>query len=130
LAKADVLHGTCCSPRLLTAYLSADTGAALIIEPVEHPSGIPDKIVRKVVARRGRLHAFEHLNPGRTALVAIDLDEATIGGSDGACRQIIPVVNRLAKVMRATRGTVAWVLSHQPVLSPIAVEILGEATAS
>jgi hypothetical protein len=28
-----------------------------------HPSGIPDAIVRKVVARRGRLHAFEAIDP-------------------------------------------------------------------
>jgi hypothetical protein len=27
-----------------------------------HPSGIPEKIVRKVVARRGRIHAFELLS--------------------------------------------------------------------
>ncbi len=39
---------------------------------MEHPSGIPEKIVRKVVARRGRLHAFETIEPARTALVVID----------------------------------------------------------
>jgi hypothetical protein len=32
-----------------------------------HPSGIPEKIVRKVMARRGRLHAFESIEARRTA---------------------------------------------------------------
>ena len=43
---------------------------------MQHPSGIPEKIVNKVVARRGRLHAFESIDSGRTALVVIDLDTA------------------------------------------------------
>src|SRR5262245_32951943 len=51
---------------------------------MQHPSGIPEKIVRKVVARRGRLHAFETLEPRSTALVVIDLDVATVGRDDAA----------------------------------------------
>ena len=39
---------------------------------MHHPSGIPQKIVNKVVARRGRLHAFESVTPETTALVGID----------------------------------------------------------
>ena len=42
---------------------------------MQHPSGIPEKIVEKVVARRGRLHAFETIDPTVTALVVIDLEE-------------------------------------------------------
>jgi nicotinamidase-related amidase len=49
---------------------------------MQHPSGIPERIVRKVVARRGRLHAFESLEAARTALVVIDLDTATVGRND------------------------------------------------
>jgi hypothetical protein len=30
---------------------------------MQHSSGIPEKIVKKVVARRGRLHAFETIDP-------------------------------------------------------------------
>jgi hypothetical protein len=50
---------------------------------MHHPSGIPEKIVRKVVARRGRLHAFESVEARRTALVALSghahgLHEATL----------------------------------------------------
>jgi nicotinamidase-related amidase len=32
--------------------------------------------------RRGRLHAFEVIDPKTTALVVIDLDEATVGNDD------------------------------------------------
>jgi hypothetical protein len=49
---------------------------------VRHPSGIPDKIVKKVVARRGRLQAFEAIEPMTTALVVIDLDEGTVSNDD------------------------------------------------
>jgi ureidoacrylate peracid hydrolase len=49
---------------------------------MRHPSGIPDRIVEKVVARRGRLHAFDTIDPKTTALVVIDLDEATVVDDD------------------------------------------------
>jgi hypothetical protein len=54
---------------------------------MQHPSGIPEKIVKKVVARRGRLHAFETINPTATALVVIDLDEATVANNDSCQRR-------------------------------------------
>jgi hypothetical protein len=37
-----------------------------------HPSGIDPDVAAKVVARRGRLHALETLDPHRTALVVIN----------------------------------------------------------
>lgn len=49
---------------------------------MQHPSGIPEKIIRKVVARRGRLHTFEAIDPTMAALIVIDLDEATVGNHD------------------------------------------------
>jgi ureidoacrylate peracid hydrolase len=78
---------------------------------MNHPSGIPEKIVRKVVARRGRLHAFESIDPVKTALVVIDLDVATVGGNED-CQRIVPIVNVLARAVRNAGGAVAWVLSR------------------
>ena len=83
---------------------------------MHHPSGIPEKIVRKVVARRGRLHAFESIEACRTALVAIDLDTATVGGNED-CQRLVPRVNELASAVRSTGGVVAWVTSHVPVMT-------------
>ena len=91
---------------------------------MEHPSGIPEKIVRKVVARRGRLHAFETIEPARTALVVIDLDVATVGGDD-VCKRMASTVNAVASAVRSSGGVVAWVLSRQEVMPPNFVAILG-----
>ena len=91
---------------------------------MHHPSGISDAIVRKVVARRGRLHAFERLEPRRTALVVIDLDTATVGAND-ECRRVVPPVNELAAAVRASGGVVAWVLSRMPTMPSHFAAILG-----
>ena len=91
---------------------------------MQHPSGIPEAIVRKVVARRGRLHAFERIEARRTALVVIDLDTATVG-ANGECRRVVPPVNELAAAVRRTGGVVAWVLSHMPVMPRHFAAILG-----
>ena len=96
---------------------------------MQHPSGIPEKIVRKVVARRGRLHAFEQIEPRRTALVVIDLDVATVGSND-ECQRLVPRVNELAAAVRETGGVVAWVMSHMPVMPKHFAAILGAELAT
>lgn len=73
-----------------------------------HPSGIHPRIVAKVVKRRGRLHAFETLDPARTALVVVDMVEASVE-NDANCRAIVPAINRLAAALRQRSGTVAFV---------------------
>ena len=93
-------------------------------EHMEHPSGIPQKIVDKVVRRRGRLHAFETIEAQKTALVVIDLDTATVGGND-ECRCIVPTVNAVARAVRDSGGIVAWVLSTMPVMPANFTAILG-----
>ena len=92
--------------------------------PVLHPSGIPEEIVRKVLARRGRLHAFDSIEAERTALVVIDLDTATAGSNDD-CQQLVPGVNELASAVRSAGGTVAWIMSHMPVMPKHFSAILG-----
>lgn len=91
---------------------------------MEHPSGIPQKIVDKVVRRRGRLHAFETIEAPKTALVVIDLDVATVGGDD-QCRRMVPAVNAVASAVRDGGGVVAWVLSAMSVMPPNFTAILG-----
>ena len=91
---------------------------------MHHPSGIPEKIVRKVVARRGRLHAFESVEARRTALVVIDLDTATVGANE-ECQRVVPHVNELAAALRRAGGVVAWVTSHMPVMPKHFAAILG-----
>ena len=96
---------------------------------MQHPSGIAEKIVRKVVARRGRLHAFETIDPRTTALVVIDLDEATVGNDDTSQR-MITTVNALAHAVRQSGGVVAWVLSRMDAMPKHFSAILGHALAT
>src|SRR6478609_8818868 len=91
---------------------------------MQHPSGIPEKIVRKVVARRGKLHAFDAIDSTRTALVVIDLDVATVG-NDPASLAMISAINATAGVVRQTGGSVAWVLSSNQTMPKHFAAILG-----
>jgi nicotinamidase-related amidase len=91
---------------------------------MQHPSGISEKIVRKVVARRGTLHAFEAIEPKTTALVVIDLDEATVGNDD-VSQRMTQTVNSLAAAVRHSGGVVAWVLSRMSTMPRHFRAILG-----
>ena len=75
-----------------------------------HPSGISQIVVDKVVKRRGRLHAFENLDPVRTALIVVDLDSRTMEHPEnGSMRELGPKINALADALRSKNGTIAWV---------------------
>jgi ureidoacrylate peracid hydrolase len=78
-----------------------------------HPTQIPADIVERLTARRGRLHAFEAIDPRRTALVVIDMQEAFVApgapSETPVAREIVPNINRLAAALRAAGGAVAWV---------------------
>lgn len=60
-------------------------------------------------ARRGRRHAFEHLDPRRTALVVVDI-VPFFARESPYVRGIVPRVNTLAAALRVAGGTVAWVV--------------------
>ncbi len=75
---------------------------------------IPPAIVDRVRARRGTDHPFARLEPRRTALVVIDLQNGFMDEHVGhavcpAARDVVPNVNRLAATVRATGGGVFWV---------------------
>lgn len=76
---------------------------------IVHPSGIHQKIVDKVVTRRGRLHAFEQLNPAKTALVVIDLDCGTEWSSEQQAQAMSTHINQLTTALRSHNGTVAFI---------------------
>jgi ureidoacrylate peracid hydrolase len=82
-------------------------------EATMHQVRIPEDVLRRIAARRGRLHPFERIEGPKTALVVIDLQNAFMlpgmpAEVKGAC-DIIPNVNRLATATRAAGGTVVWV---------------------
>ena len=79
-----------------------------------HPVSIRREIVERVTARRGRLHLYDSLDPKRTALLVIDMQNAFV--APGApievpgARAIVPAINRLATGLREHGVPVIWVL--------------------
>jgi ureidoacrylate peracid hydrolase len=75
---------------------------------------IPASVTARVLARCGVEHPHAGLDPARTALVVIDLQNAFMDDAIGhavcpAARDIVPEVNRLAATVRATGGGVFWI---------------------
>lgn len=76
-------------------------------------SSIPRAVLDKVIQSRGRLHVVEELEPRKTALVVIDMQNFFVEEGQPlevpAAREIVPNINRLAGKLRETCGTVVWV---------------------
>ena len=79
-----------------------------------HKIAIPQSIVDRVIARRGTAHPFAELDPKRTALVVVDLQNGFMRADLGfapvpAAVEIVPAVNRLAAALRRAGGEVFWI---------------------
>jgi ureidoacrylate peracid hydrolase len=79
-----------------------------------HKIAIPQSVIDRVIARRGREHIHDDLDPARTALVVVDMQNAFMmpGVAHSLCleaQEIVPNVNRLAEAVRATGGAVIWI---------------------
>lgn len=99
-------------------------------QAITHPSGIDQRIVDKVVARRGRLHAYEQLAPAKTALVVVDMDSATTRRmADTEIMEIIAPINNIAAALREAGGVVAWVTTPIVKASDNFRAIFGENTS-
>jgi len=75
---------------------------------------IPEQVTARVVARCGSAHPHANLDPGRTALVVVDLQNAFMDDTVGhavcpKAREIVPNVNLLASTVRASGGGVFWI---------------------
>jgi ureidoacrylate peracid hydrolase len=75
---------------------------------------VPDAVTARVVARCGVVHPHTDLDPHRTALIVVDLQNAFMDDEVGhavcpMAREIVPNVNRLASVVRAAGGGVFWI---------------------
>jgi ureidoacrylate peracid hydrolase len=79
-----------------------------------HPFSVPQSVIDRVVARRGREHVNENLDPAKTALVVVDMQNAFMlpGVAHALCpmaEKIVPNINRLARAVRESGGTVVWI---------------------
>lgn len=83
--------------------------AEVEVEAMVHEWRIAPREVARHESRRGRRHAYEQLDPRRTALLVVDM-VAFFAVENPYCRGIVPNINRLAGALRKAGGTVAWVL--------------------
>lgn len=79
-----------------------------------HPFTIPEAIAARVAVRCGTPHPFARLDPRRTALVVIDMQNGYMREdlSHAYCamaKHVVPAVNRLAAALRVAGGAVFWV---------------------
>ncbi len=79
-----------------------------------HKVSIPQSVVDRVIARHGREHVHDNLDPAKTALVVVDMQNAFMlpGVAHSPClmaQEIVPNINRLAEGVRSTGGTVVWI---------------------
>jgi len=79
-----------------------------------HALAIPKSVIDRVIERRGREHVYDDLDPAKSALVVVDMQNAFMlpGVAHSLCpmaEAIVPNINRLARAVRATGGTVFWI---------------------
>lgn len=71
------------------------------------------EIVERVLARRGRLHVFDSLDPRRSALLVVDMQNAFVAPGAPievpAARGIVAPINQLAAELRHRGVTIVWV---------------------
>ena len=81
-----------------------------------HKVAIPQSIVERVIKHRGKEHIYEDLDPKKTALLVVDLQNAFMlpGVAHALCETapaIVPNVNAIAQTVRETGGAVVWIKS-------------------
>jgi ureidoacrylate peracid hydrolase len=79
-----------------------------------HRLSIPRSVTDRVVARHGREHVYDGLVPAKTALIVVDMQNAFMlpEVAHSPClmaQEIVPNINKLAKAVRETGGTVVWI---------------------
>jgi nicotinamidase-related amidase len=95
---------------------------------VAHNWSIPTREYARHEERRGRRHAFEHLDPRTTALVVVDMVPFFEGNAHS--HDTIERINLIAGALRRSGGTVAWILPSADDPHPeLSREFYGEAVA-
>jgi ureidoacrylate peracid hydrolase len=78
-----------------------------------HRYFMPDAVKERVLLRQGCLFSHDEIDAARTALVVVDMQNHFVAEGFPAevppSREIVPVINRLARALRAAGGHVAWV---------------------
>jgi ureidoacrylate peracid hydrolase len=81
-----------------------------------HNITISEEIITRVTERRGRVHLFDKIDPKKSALIIIDMQNAFC--KEGApvevplSRGVVPNINKLASELRKLGGDVIWIVSE------------------
>ncbi|MBM3518406.1 MAG: cysteine hydrolase [Alphaproteobacteria bacterium] len=80
-----------------------------------HKVSVPAETLEYIRVRRGKVHLYDTLDPAKTALVVIDMQDTFVSPEQPAyvpyARGIVPNINRLAEALRRSGGTVVWVIT-------------------
>jgi ureidoacrylate peracid hydrolase len=81
-----------------------------------HQIKIPQSVIDRVTARRGKEHVYEDFDPSRTALIVVDMQNGFMlpGVAFAEIKtapEIVPNINRLASAVREAGGTVVWIVT-------------------
>lgn len=79
-----------------------------------HDIDIPQWVIDRVIAKRGAEHVFTDLDPAKTALIVIDMQNAFMKPEVAfavikTAPEIVPNINRLAAATRSAGATVVWI---------------------
>lgn len=74
-----------------------------------HKVQIPDYVIERIMAKRGKREVFDYFEPHKTALLVIDMQNFYVAEVETA-QGIVPNINRLADAMRNAGGKVYWVV--------------------
>lgn len=81
-----------------------------------HKISIPEEIIRACIKRRGKLHVYDTIDPAKTALVVIDMQNSWVAPGLSIlgipeAKTIVPNINTIGKALRNAGGAVAWTKS-------------------
>ena len=81
-----------------------------------HKVAIPQTVIDRVTARRGREHVYDDLDPACTALIVVDMQNAFMlpgvaFAEVKAAPEIVPNINTIAGALRQAGGTVVWIVT-------------------
>lgn len=74
-----------------------------------HDVKIPDYVIERIMAKRGKLAVFDRFDPAKTAFLVVDMQNFYVAEVDTA-KSIVPNVNRLAAACREKGVPVIWVI--------------------
>ena len=80
-----------------------------------HEVEFPPELIERIKRRRPNLHMFAALQPAKTALLVVDMQNAFVAAGAALeiplAREIVPTINRLSGAVRRAGGAVVWAIS-------------------